>query len=307
MTIDLVGYTGFVGSNLALSYTFDHLYNSKNIESAYGTCPDVLIYAGVTGTKYIANKFPEKDWAIIECAKKNIEKIAPKKLVLISTIDVYLRPDDLNESDSPTSPESFTYGHHRLLLEEWVKDNIEDYLIVRLPGIYGENLKKNYIYDLINPIPQALTETKFDELVKKESDLNCFYEIGADGYYHPKLDVYSKNESLKNIFYRLEFSALNFTDTRGVFQYYNLKWLWNHIVLAMKENLQLVNISTEPFSIAELYKKITNKTFVNELNNTIPYYNYKTIHCGILGGKDGYLLSKEDVMSDIELFVKARR
>lgn len=45
----LVGYTGFVGSNLAESHSFDGLYHSKNIEQAYGTKPELLVYAGVPG------------------------------------------------------------------------------------------------------------------------------------------------------------------------------------------------------------------------------------------------------------------
>lgn len=46
----LVGYTGFVGSNLCRSASFDFLANSKNVQQLYGVKPDVLIYAGVTGT-----------------------------------------------------------------------------------------------------------------------------------------------------------------------------------------------------------------------------------------------------------------
>ena len=37
------------------------MYNSKNITEAYDTKPDLLIYAGVPATKYLANKEPEKD------------------------------------------------------------------------------------------------------------------------------------------------------------------------------------------------------------------------------------------------------
>ena len=42
----LVGYTGFVGSNIYTSGEFDAVYNSKNIEEAFGTKPDLLVYAG---------------------------------------------------------------------------------------------------------------------------------------------------------------------------------------------------------------------------------------------------------------------
>ena len=81
----LVGYTGFVGSNLDAATNFDGRYNSKNISEAFGTAPDLLIYAGVPAAKYLANSAPEKDFEIILQAQENIKKIAPKKLVLIST------------------------------------------------------------------------------------------------------------------------------------------------------------------------------------------------------------------------------
>ena len=54
----LVGYTGFVGGNLAAAGTFDGLYNSKNIEEAFGTKPDILYYAAVPAEKFTANRFP---------------------------------------------------------------------------------------------------------------------------------------------------------------------------------------------------------------------------------------------------------
>lgn len=74
----LVGYTGFVGSNLCRSASFDFLANSKNVQQLYGVRPDVLIYAGVTGTKWYANTHKEYDEAIIRAAEENIVKIAPK-------------------------------------------------------------------------------------------------------------------------------------------------------------------------------------------------------------------------------------
>ena len=49
----LVGYTGFVGSNIyaAAGDRIDAVYNSKNIEKAFGTNPDLLIYAGLRAEK----------------------------------------------------------------------------------------------------------------------------------------------------------------------------------------------------------------------------------------------------------------
>ena len=40
----LVGYTGFVGSNLNSQYQFDKVFNSKNITDAFGGEPDSLLW-----------------------------------------------------------------------------------------------------------------------------------------------------------------------------------------------------------------------------------------------------------------------
>jgi hypothetical protein len=89
----LVGYTGFVGSNLITQCRFDKLYNSKNIFEAYNTNPDLCIYAGIRAEKYLANTNSEKDYELVLEAIGNIKKINPKRLVLISTIDVYKIPE----------------------------------------------------------------------------------------------------------------------------------------------------------------------------------------------------------------------
>ena len=81
----VVGYSGFVGSKIYAAGKFDAVYNSKNIREAYGTNPDLLIYAGLRAEKYLANQAPQKDMERISLAEDNIAKINPKKLVLIST------------------------------------------------------------------------------------------------------------------------------------------------------------------------------------------------------------------------------
>lgn len=306
MNIDIVGYTGFVGSNLCLSHKFDHYYNSKNISDAYGTAPDILVYAGVTGTKYIANKNPEKDKQIIESAISNIEKIAPKKLVLISTIDTFVKPDNINEDEEPTSQSDFVYGFHRRILEEWVKKNVENYLIVRLPGIYGANLKKNYIYDLINPIPQVLSQSLYESFSSKEEIIKKIYKSSEDGFYHIiNNNNFPKSEILA-AFARNNFSALNFTDSRGFFQYYNLKFLWRHIQIALRHNLKILNIATEPFTISELYTYVSGKTMKNECSRDIPFYNLKTKYDVLFGGANNYMFTKKQVMQDIKSFIEEK-
>lgn len=298
----LVGYTGFVGSNLANSHSFDGLYNSKNITDAFGTNPDVLYYSGVPAQKFIANKFPQQDFEIVQNALENIKKINPKKVVLISTVDVYKEPNGKDE-DSPMETDGLLpYGANRLWLEQQVAENFDDHLIVRLPGLYGINLKKNFIYDYLNFIPALLNESKFTELSAREEKLGEYYTLQDNGFY--KFNDTADRAAAKAMFEKLGFSALNFTDSRGVFQYYNLKYLYDNIQTAIENGAKLLNIATEPVSISEIYSTITGKEFVNEIADRPPYYDFYTRHAAIFGGKDGYIQTKEFVLEDIKRYVE---
>ena len=113
----LVGYSGFVGSNIEAKHNFDGLYDSRNVEEAYGTNPELLVYSGVPAQKFIANKFPEEDFRIIEGAIENIKKINPKKIVLISTIDIYKNPIDVDEDSNIDVNDLQPYGKNRYYLE----------------------------------------------------------------------------------------------------------------------------------------------------------------------------------------------
>ena len=111
-------------------------------------------------------------------------------------------------------------------------------------------------------------------------------------------------EELKQEFMSLGFSALNFTDSRGVFQFYNLANLWDDIQTAVKNDIRLLNIATEPISVAEIYKKLTDRTFENEITQTPPFYDYRSKHAELFGGKDGYFADKKTILNEIVDFVK---
>lgn len=301
--ISLVGYTGFVGSNIFKNGKFDGYYNSSNIQNAFGTEPDILIYAGLRAEKYIANKYPDKDKASIENAMDNIRLINPKKIVLISTIDVYDSFKNVNEETIPNKLELLPYGENRLFLEEWIENNYDDYCIIRLPGLFGDNIKKNFIYDFINKIPFKLTEQKYKELQEKEKSFGKYYLLCSDGFYQcKKLNSIERNELIA-LLDKVNFSALNFTDSRGIYQFYNLDYLWNHITICQKNNIKKINMATEPVSIDEVYNKLTGNHFDNKLVDCPPSYNFKSIYADKFGGANGYLFTKDQVLNDISKFV----
>ena len=301
----LAGYTGFVGSNLDAATNFDGRYNSKNISDAYGTKPDLLIYAGVPAAKYLANSAPEKDFEVILNAQKNICNIAPKKLVLISTIDVFKNPVDVYEDAQIELDGLHAYGKNRRLLEIWTRENFPDALIVRLPALFGKNLKKNFIYDFIKKIPFRLTEKLFNQFCEKESTLKNFYVKLDNGFYQCKNLSVDEEKVLKNIFERLNFSALNFTDSRSVYQFYPLSRLFADIEIALANDLKILHLATEPVQAGELYKFLTGKSFVNELSATPAFYDYRTKFAKLFGGHENYLLDKNSVMKSTADFVQS--
>jgi len=299
----LVGYTGFVGSNLAATHKFDYLINSKNIESAHNVKPDLLVYAGVRAEKFLANTNPDADMDNIREALENIRKIAPKDIVLISTVDVYKKPVDVDEDSEMDIENLHAYGANRLWLEEQVIKEFPEAYIVRLPGLFGRNLKKNFLYDYIQVIPSMLKEEKYLELGEKRQRIKTNYRKQDNGFYKCMVSD-EEREALKQDFEDVGFTALNFTDSRGVFQFYWLEHLWEHICKAIELDVHKLNIATEPVSVAEIYQMLRGAVFCNEIVAAPPVYDYRTKYGKELGGQNGYLYSKEQVLAEIREFVR---
>jgi dTDP-4-dehydrorhamnose reductase len=163
----LIGYTGFVGSNLATQHTFSDAYNRSNIESIRGQSFDLVVSAGTPGVKFLANKEPEADWAAITQLMDALERVTADQFVLISSLNVYAEPRNVDET-SPIGGQSdqLPYGRHRARLEQLVAEQFPHHLIVRLPGIFGSGLKKNFLYDLMQGDDRFLANMHVDSVVQ---------------------------------------------------------------------------------------------------------------------------------------------
>ncbi len=145
----LIGYTGFVGSNLAVQYKFNELYNSKNIQEIRGKNYDLVVSAGARAEKWRINQEPKKDLDEINGLIDNLRNVKAKKFVLISTVDVYSNPSGVDEDTLIDTAKLQAYGYNRYRLEQFCSTHF-DCLIVRLPGLFGQGLKKNIIYDFLH-------------------------------------------------------------------------------------------------------------------------------------------------------------
>lgn len=145
----LIGYTGFVGSNILNAQKFDDLYNSKNIGDIVGKDYDLVVSSATWAEKWKINQDPEADQANIKILTDALSRVTTKQLVLISTVDVYPSPVGADEDSIIDMTKQHPYGKHRLELEVWAREHFPT-LVIRLPGLFGQGLKKNIIFDLLN-------------------------------------------------------------------------------------------------------------------------------------------------------------
>lgn len=146
----LIGYSGFVGGNLKNQHEFSSFFNTKNIADIDGETFDLVVSAATPAEMWRANQEPEADMASIQSLIDHLSTIKAKQFVLISTVCVYANPINVDETTALDLERATPYGIHRAKLEDFCRSHFDNVLVVRLPGLYGDGLKKNVIYDFIH-------------------------------------------------------------------------------------------------------------------------------------------------------------
>lgn len=299
----LVGATGFVGGNLRAAHGFAATCHSTDIMQQYGTRPDLCVYAGVPAAMFLANADPAADLAVMRAARENLRAIAPKQVVLISTIAVYADSRGCDEKAAPTTQGLAAYGANRLQLEQWVREDYPDALIVRLPALYGKGLKKNFLFDLHTITPAMLKPEKYRALAAQSDWVREGYTLADNGFY--RLNGQVDAALLRDFFAHNDFNALCFTDARSRYQFYPLARLWSDIQTALDAGVTLLHLATPPVTAAEVYTAVTGRS---DWHNTLPAppydYDLRSCHAALLGGAEGYLCSKAQELQDICTFMQ---
>ncbi len=153
--IYVIGKNGFVGSAICAYFKkegIDYIGISRQNYSNYvGDEIDCLISANGSGLKGKANEDPRLDFE--KNVKSTLDFVFDFKyriFIHISSIDVYSGIDSLQKTreDSPIEITKLSpYGFDKYLAELIVKRYCPKWLILRLGGLVGQNLKKNPIYD----------------------------------------------------------------------------------------------------------------------------------------------------------------
>lgn len=285
-----------------LSHRFEAVCHSTDIEAYYNSSSDLCVYAGIPAAMFLANSAPDQDLGIMKNARENIRRMNPKRLVLISTVAVYAHPQNVDENTELQLEELSAYGKNRLQLEQWVREDWPDALIVRLPALYGKGLKKNFLFDVHTMIPTLLKPEKYEELSKRNVSIKNSYSLEDNGFY--VLDNNVDKRKLRVFFEQNDFNALSFTDSRSRYQFYNLNRLWNDINMGLENGLRVLNLSTPPISAKEVYEFVTGRTdWHNEISQKPFDYDVKSLYAGLFGGEGGYLISKESEQIDMKRYM----
>lgn len=152
MSDAIIGYSGFVGGAILRARSFDARYRSTDIDTIRGSQFDTVVCCGAPAEKWRANRDPEEDRARLATLTNALSYVRARRVVLISTIDVYPSPSGVDEGTVIDAAASQPYGRHRYELEEFCRGRF-DTTVVRLPGLYGHGLKKNAVYDLLHDRP----------------------------------------------------------------------------------------------------------------------------------------------------------
>ena len=120
----LIGNTGLIGQTLMDNIHFDLKFNSKNVHEfeKYVVDGAELYLSCLPATKWKVNQDVKGDMKNIHNIFEIIKSTKYSKVVLISTIDVYV--DSLEGSDEDVSPitKTLNYGSNRYIFEMMVNE-----------------------------------------------------------------------------------------------------------------------------------------------------------------------------------------
>ena len=180
----LIGYSGFVGGNLLAVRSYGQCYRSIDIATIRHQTFDHVVCCGVQAMKWWANLHPDEDLAKIRSLLDPLADVRAERFTLISTIDVYPLPQNVDEDTAISKEGHHAYGLNRLLVEDWVQDHFPNVLVMRLPGLFGPGLKKNVIYDLLhdNNLDKVHPGGVFQyyDLRRLADDIDKAWDMGID-------------------------------------------------------------------------------------------------------------------------------
>ena len=85
----------------------------------------------------------------------------------------------------------------------------------------------------------------------------------------------------------------------GSFQYYFLDRLWDDLERARAAGMRVLNVATEPLRTREIARRFFPEVELVESAAQPGRYDFRSLHAGHWGGRDGYLYNRGQVLEDL--------
>lgn len=315
MSTGLLGATGFVGTALRRQTSFDACFHSKNVAEIEGQEFATLVCAAAPGSMLEANTAPERDREQIHGLITRLSKVRAERLILISSIAVLSDFAGQHVESTHDFQETLAYGRHRRELEAFVEDHFDQSLVVRLPALFGRGLRKNFIFDLLNPVPSMLNEAKIselrDELSSELSELvgQLYAKDEVTGLL--KLDRAALNRdarrgALDAAVNEHGLSATQFHNPQTTYQYYEIDRLWRDIGIAGEAGLSHLHCACEPLAAKLIHERLTGRE-MPETSARLHKEDMHTEHAQLWGVNGPYLYPAAATLEQLEAFFAGER
>mgnify|MGYP001410214572 CR=1 FL=1 len=309
----LIGSTGTIGKNLQEQSFFSGLYNSKNIHKINKKNFDITICVGAPGSMAQANKYPKQDYLKIKKLMKFLKILKTENFVLISTIQVFSDIKKKNHEKTKKLYNKLPYGKNRRRLEIFCLKNFKQCLVVRLPSIFGNHIKKNFIFDILNPLPTFIDKKKYSKIltlipIKLKEKFIKVYNKNGDFYFinRKKLNTIDSKNELNKFVQKINLSSSSLTNPFSKYQYYNLKYLWKDINTALSNDLKIINLATEPLKAHTIYKRLSKKK-MKKNDSKIYIANMITKYGKFWNSKNNYIYNKNEIIKDLLIFYNKKK
>ncbi|MEM7702178.1 MAG: hypothetical protein AAF251_09615 [Pseudomonadota bacterium] len=306
----LIGYTGFVGSTLARQTRFAARFNSANIAESAGRSFGTVVCAAAPGSMLEANTAPEQDRAKIHALMDQLSAIRAERFILISSIAVLADFAGGDDEGTTAFQTDLAYGRHRRELEAFVEDRFADHLIVRLPALFGEGLRKNFLFDLMNPVPSMLKADRFADLTAAlDTNLAGLVEdlyspdaaTGMLRLNRQGLAADVRRRALEEAMTELGFSATQFHNPQTTYQYYEMAGLWSDIGVALEHGLTHLHLVAQPLAAARIHGALTGRD-MPETGARLHTEDMRTRHADLWGVEGPYQFSAGGTLDSLKAF-----
>ena len=94
-------------------------------------------------------------------------------------------------------------------------------------------------------------------------------------------------------------------ESRGVFQFYPMVNLWPDIQTALQEGLQLIHLTAEPMSVADISLQGFGRPFIQELRSEPARYDMQTLHAELFGSHGKYQYRMRETIQAIRSYAQS--